>query len=179
MFSLKRITYNNLGSARIGQGVDTIQSASIGWGSWRSGTRADSGNYMPISFVPHQNTFYCTLPYDDVEQGQFKPEAQNVGPWFKQIHAEPGSVMARQQPEETAWKSPAHPAAVEPSHAATSSDERVMSPSAPTRETEVAEQKTAANQAATKPVQAHRALAKSVIPASAAKAVTTYAPRPN
>ena len=137
------------------------------------------GNYMPISFVPHQNTFYCALPYDDVEQGQFKPEAQNVGPWFKQIHAEPGSVMARQQPEETAWKSPAHPAAVEPSHAATSSDERVMSPSAPTRETEVAEQKTAANQAATKLVQAHRALAKSVIPASAAKAVTTYAPRPN
>ena len=137
------------------------------------------GNYMPISFVPHQNTFYCALPYNDVEQGQFKPEAQNVIPWLKQIHAEPGRVMARQQPEETAWEKPAHPAAVEPSHAATSSDERVMSPSAPTREKEVVERKTAANQAATKPVQADRALAKSIIPASAAKSVTTYAPRPN
>ena len=27
------------------------------------------GNYMPISFVPHQNTFYYALPYNDVEQG--------------------------------------------------------------------------------------------------------------
>ena len=136
------------------------------------------GNYIPISFLPHQNTFYYALPYNDVEQG-FDPEAQNAISWFKQTHAEPGRVIARQQTGETEGKRPAHPAAVEPSHAITSSDESVMSPSATTREKEVVEGKRPANQAATKLVQSHRALAESIISASAAKGVTTYAPRPN
>ena len=136
------------------------------------------GNYIPISFLPHQNTFYYALPYNDVEQG-FDPEAQNAISWFKQTHAEPGRVMARQQTGETEGKRPAHPAAVEPSHATTSSDESVMSPSATTREKEVVEGKRPTNQAATKLVQSHRALAESIISASAAKGVTTYAPRPN
>jgi TonB family protein len=46
-------------------------------------------DYIPISFVPRQNPFYCALPYNDVEQGRFKPEAPVVIPWFKQVHAEP------------------------------------------------------------------------------------------
>src|SRR5436190_14910262 len=40
-------------------------------------------NYIPISFVPRQNPFYCALPYNDVTHGQFKPEAALVIPWFK------------------------------------------------------------------------------------------------
>jgi TonB family protein len=52
-------------------------------------------DYIPISFVPRQNPFYCALPYNDVEQGQFKPEAPTVIPWFKQVHAEPGQSVCK------------------------------------------------------------------------------------
>jgi TonB family protein len=63
-------------------GVDTPESAA----------RHD---YIPISFVPRQNPFYCALPYNDVEHGQFKPEAPIVIPWFKQVHAEPGQSVCK------------------------------------------------------------------------------------
>jgi periplasmic protein TonB len=53
-----------------------------------------------------------------------------------------------------------------------------MSPSAAGPEKDFAERKPAANQAATKPSPAHRAPHESMISASAAKAVTNYAPRP-
>jgi len=52
-------------------------------------------DYIPISFVPRQNPFYCALPYNDVEQGQFKPEAPIVIPWFKQVHAERGQSVCK------------------------------------------------------------------------------------
>src|SRR5262249_572683 len=52
-------------------------------------------DYIPLSFVPRQNPFYCALPYNDVEQGQFKPEAPIVIPWFKQVHAEPGRSVCK------------------------------------------------------------------------------------
>jgi TonB family protein len=52
-------------------------------------------DYIPISFVPRQNPFYCALPYNDVEQGRFKPEAPIVIPWFKQVHAEPGHSVCK------------------------------------------------------------------------------------
>jgi TonB family protein len=52
-------------------------------------------DYIPISFVPRQNPFYCALPYNDVEQGQFKPEAPVVIPWFKQVHAQPGQSVCK------------------------------------------------------------------------------------
>jgi hypothetical protein len=28
-------------------------------------------NYVPVAFIPHQNPFYCALPYNDVTHGQF------------------------------------------------------------------------------------------------------------
>jgi hypothetical protein len=47
-------------------------------------------NYIPVAFIPHQNPFYCALPYNDVERGQFpKPEAPFVIPWFKQAYRAP------------------------------------------------------------------------------------------
>jgi TonB family protein len=52
-------------------------------------------DYIPISFVPRQNPFYCALPYNDVEQGRFKPEAPIVVPWFKRVHAEPGQSVCK------------------------------------------------------------------------------------
>ncbi len=57
--------------------------------------RAARHDYIPISFVPGQNPFYCALPYNDVEQGRFKPEAPTVIPWFKQVHAEPGQSVCK------------------------------------------------------------------------------------
>ena len=52
-------------------------------------------DYIPVSFVPGQNPFYCALPYNDVEQGRFKPEAPTVIPWFNQVHAEPGQSVCK------------------------------------------------------------------------------------
>jgi TonB family protein len=140
--------------------------------------RTARGNYIPISFVPHQNTFYYALPYNDVEQGHFKPEEPNVVLLSKQIQGEPDHDIARQQPEESIRKRPAHPAAVEPSHASAPTDQSGMLSSAVAPEKELAERKKPANPAASKPVQGHRAPTESVMRASA-KAVTTYAPRPD
>ena len=136
-------------------------------------------NYMPISFVPQQNAFYCALPHNDVEHGQSNPEALNVVPLFRQIHGEPGRVVSRQQPEESIWKPPAHLAAVETSRATNRSDESVVSPSKVTPEKELGERERPANQGASKPRQGHRAATESVLVGSAAKAVTMYAPRPD
>jgi TonB family protein len=52
-------------------------------------------DYIPIAFVPRQNPFYCALPYNDVEHGQFKPEAPIVIPWFKQVHTELGQSVCK------------------------------------------------------------------------------------
>ena len=52
-------------------------------------------NYIPVSFVPRQNPFYCALPYNDVSHGQFKPEAPLVIPWFKQAYTGPGQSVCQ------------------------------------------------------------------------------------
>jgi hypothetical protein len=51
--------------------------------------------YIPVAFIPHQNPFYCALPYNDVTHGQFKPEAPLMIPWFKQNYAGPGQSVCR------------------------------------------------------------------------------------
>lgn len=50
-------------------------------------------NYLPVSFIPRQNPFYCALPYNDVTHGQFKPEARLVIPWFKEAYTAPGQSV--------------------------------------------------------------------------------------
>jgi hypothetical protein len=52
-------------------------------------------NCIPVAFIPRQNPFYCALPYNDVVDGQFKPEAPLVIPWFKQAYTGPGHRCAR------------------------------------------------------------------------------------
>jgi hypothetical protein len=52
-------------------------------------------NYIPIGFTPHENPFYCALPYNDVTHGQTKPEAPLVIPWFKQWYAQPGRSVCQ------------------------------------------------------------------------------------
>jgi len=38
----------------------------------RYSEKSERRNFIPVSFVPHQNPFYCALPYNDVTHGQFK-----------------------------------------------------------------------------------------------------------
>jgi hypothetical protein len=52
-------------------------------------------NYIPTGFVPQQNPFYCALPYNDLANGQFKPEAPLLIPWFKQSYTGPGESVCR------------------------------------------------------------------------------------
>lgn len=52
-------------------------------------------NYIPASFTPRQNPFYCALPYNDVTHGQFKPEAPLVIPWFRTAYSEPGRSVCK------------------------------------------------------------------------------------
>ncbi|MBA3881763.1 MAG: hypothetical protein H0X73_03390 [Chthoniobacterales bacterium] len=52
-------------------------------------------NFIPVSFVPRQNPFYCALPYNDVTHGQFKPEAALVIPWFKQAYTQQGQSVCK------------------------------------------------------------------------------------
>jgi hypothetical protein len=58
----------------------------------------DSGsrhNYIPVSFVPRQNPFYCALPYNDVTHGRTKPEAALVIPWFKKAFRQQGQSVCK------------------------------------------------------------------------------------
>jgi len=56
------------------------------YGGFDTPDKSDRRNYIPVSFIPRQNPFYCALPYNDVTHGQFKPEAPLVIPWFKQAY---------------------------------------------------------------------------------------------
>ncbi|HST31590.1 MAG TPA: hypothetical protein VLK27_12220 [Chthoniobacterales bacterium] len=53
------------------------------YGGFDNPERSSRRSYIPVSFIPRQNPFYCALPYNDVTHGQFKPEAPLVIPWFK------------------------------------------------------------------------------------------------
>lgn len=63
------------------------------YGGFDTPERSDRRNYIPVSFIPRQNPFYCALPYNDVTHGQFKPEAPLVIPWFKQAYMGQGQSV--------------------------------------------------------------------------------------
>jgi len=63
------------------------------YGGFDTPERSERRNYIPVSFVPHQNPFYFALPYNDVTHGQFKPEAPLVIPWFKQAYMGQGQSV--------------------------------------------------------------------------------------
>jgi hypothetical protein len=52
-------------------------------------------NYIPMAFIPRQNPFYVSLPYNDVVHGQFRPEASLVIPWFKQSYTGLGQSVCQ------------------------------------------------------------------------------------
>ena len=80
-----RCRTTKVGGTRIGQGITAARTIPI----------QARRNYIPVAFVPRQNPFYCALPYNDVEHGQFKPEAPLVIPSFKQSYSGPGQSVCR------------------------------------------------------------------------------------
>jgi hypothetical protein len=50
---------------------------------------ARRSNYMPVSFTPKQNPFYCALPYNDKAREGHRPEASRVVPWFNEAYQGP------------------------------------------------------------------------------------------
>ena len=51
--------------------------------------------YLPVSFVPGQNPFYCALPYNDVTRGTTKSESSFVIPWFRQAFQQAGHSVCK------------------------------------------------------------------------------------
>ncbi len=52
-------------------------------------------NFIPVSFIPRQNPFYCALPYNDVTRGTTKPESKFMIPWFKQAFVQEGHTVCK------------------------------------------------------------------------------------
>ncbi len=64
-------------------GVDTPHSAA-------------RTQYIPATFVPRQNPFYCALPYNDVLTKRVtEPEARFVIPWFPQTFQQEGVSVCK------------------------------------------------------------------------------------
>jgi hypothetical protein len=51
--------------------------------------------YVPVKFKPHQNPFYCALPYNDKASTGHRPEAPQVVPWFKEAYQGPGVSVCK------------------------------------------------------------------------------------
>ena len=65
-------------------------------GNYGGVDRPDRRNgYLPVTFVPGQNPFYCALPYNDVTHGTTKPEASFVIPWFRQAFQQAGHSVCK------------------------------------------------------------------------------------
>jgi hypothetical protein len=65
-----------------------ISSWDMNWARNYGGTdhpeAAMRVNYAPAKFTPKQNPFYVALPYNDVTREGYKPEAEQVVPWFRE-----------------------------------------------------------------------------------------------
>jgi hypothetical protein len=68
---------------------------SSSYGGYDNPDPAGRRNFVPVSFIPRQNPFYCALPYNDVEGGRTKPEAAQVIPWFKQAFVRDGQTVLK------------------------------------------------------------------------------------
>jgi hypothetical protein len=51
--------------------------------------RGERRDFIPASFTPRQNPFYCALPYNDKAATGHRPEAPRVVPWFKEAYQGP------------------------------------------------------------------------------------------
>jgi hypothetical protein len=51
--------------------------------------------YTPLAFRPLLNPFYCALPYCDLVEGKFRPEACAVIPWFFAVYRGSGCSVCK------------------------------------------------------------------------------------
>jgi len=59
------------------------------YGGFDDPNPAHRRNYIPVKFTPHQNPFYCALPYNDKARTGHRPEAPRVVPWFREAYQDP------------------------------------------------------------------------------------------
>ncbi len=59
------------------------------YGGFDDPNPAHRRNYIPVSFTPRQNPFYCALPYNDKARTGHRPEAPRVVPWFREAYQGP------------------------------------------------------------------------------------------
>jgi hypothetical protein len=52
-------------------------------------------DYIPVAFIPRQNPFYVALPYNDLTNGEFKPEAPLIIPWFRAAYIGRGQSVCK------------------------------------------------------------------------------------
>ena len=70
-------------------------SWTVNYGGFDPPETSNRRNYIPVAFIPKQNPFYVALPYNDVSNGQFKPEAPVVIPWFRRAYTGPGQSVCK------------------------------------------------------------------------------------
>jgi hypothetical protein len=68
---------------------------AINYGGFDDPDPTHRNGYLPKTFIPRQNPFYCALPYNDVTHGTTKPEARVVIPWFKREFVQEGHSVCK------------------------------------------------------------------------------------
>jgi hypothetical protein len=74
-------------------------SWDVNWAKNYGGTdspeQSARSGFLPTGFTPGQNPFYIALPYNDVQAGHHKPEAEQVIPWFKREYKGEGKTVLK------------------------------------------------------------------------------------
>ena len=65
------------------------------YGGFDDPNPAHRSEYIPVRFTPHQNPFYCALPYNDKASTGHRPEAPQVVPWFKEAYQGPAVSVCK------------------------------------------------------------------------------------
>ena len=68
---------------------------SKNYGGFDDPNPARRSAYIPVKFTPHQNPFYCALPYNDKASTGHRPEAPQVVPWFKEAYQGPAVSVCK------------------------------------------------------------------------------------
>ncbi len=71
------------------------QAWAKNYGGYDDPNPAHRSDYIPASFTPRQNPFYCALPYNDKMREGHRPEAPKVIPWFKEAYKGPGVSVCK------------------------------------------------------------------------------------
>jgi len=90
----------------IGQAIVSRNPVHNHASSWSRDWEAEYGGYddpnpshrrdfVPVTFTPRLNPFYCALPYNDVARGVTKPEARLIIPWFSREFVKEGTSVCK------------------------------------------------------------------------------------